>query len=369
MSGLIGTAAAQYANRPKDESFADLPALIEAARIERANSVERSYNLKDLHVAPTVSGTDVQLVSPRGGATFSHWAFGQTARMIGAPSGYLRTLPPSIVADAVNHGIRQTPAGTTAIVLAKANGNGPIVRSITSESYGRLWDQELYDAAQRNVFTSRSVSGDAWIAPPTWAGDTAGTWRGDRDSFVIRVDGGSIVTDPSVSKDGRMYRGILIRNSEVGAASVVIDWVLFEYICGNLNLWGAVVDRRFSRRHVGIRVLRDTIRELSSLAHQWTNRSAKQDEAIIRTLIGTELAHTKETVIDELRAIGYTKDQAESAYLTCERTFEASPRSYWGLAQGTTRDSQTAGYQDERYSLDQLAAKLMAKGARAKVAA
>lgn len=366
---VIGTAAAQYANRPADESFADLPTMIRAAQDERENSREVSYNLRDLRAIHTTGAQpSVQLLSPKGAAGFTHWAFGQFCRMLGAPASYLRDLPAHLAAQCVNHGIAEAPTGTSAQILVRTGDTAPVVRSVTSESYGRLWDCELYSAAEKVVFSSNSVSGQPWIQPPTWDGGSAGTWRGDRDSFVIRVDGGSIVTDPSLAskpgKDGRMYRGILLRNSEVGASSIVIDWVLFEYVCGNLNLWGAVIDKRFRRRHVGTRVLRETMRELSTLARQWTQRSAAQDEAIIRRLIDHQLAHSKDAVIDELRAIGYTKDQAAEAMQTCDREFVASPFSYWGIAQGTTRNSQGAKYQDERYELDQLAAKVMARGAR-----
>lgn len=369
----ITTAASQYANRPKDESYPDLASMIAAAEHERMASKTVGYNLKDLRViAATVPGnpTPVPMIqSPQGAASMSHWAFGQFSRMLGAPAGYLRSLPAANIAADLNHGIHTSPIGTSAQILVKApNGNPvPLIRSVSSETYDRVWDSQFYSAADKMVFAQPSSgTGNPWIAPPTWSGDSAGTWRGDRDSFVIRVDGGSIVNDPSIpsNKDGRMYRGIMLRNSEVGAASIVVEWVLFQFICGNLNLWGAVMGRSFKRRHVGTRTLRDTIRELGSLARQWTQRSASQDEQIIRQLIDRELAHSKDAVIDELRKIGYTKEQAEQAITTCEQEFNASPRSFWGLAQGTTRMSQLADYQDDRYLLDQLAAKVMARGAR-----
>jgi hypothetical protein len=368
MSGLIGTAAAQYANRPKDEAYADLPSMITAALAEKNASKELSYNLRDLRAIATTGETpEVQLMSAKGSAGFTHWAFEQFARSLRAPAAYLRQLPPVLAASCINHGIAEAPTGQTAQLLVKLAGSGPVIRSAASETYCRLWDADLYQMADRTVFQNTSSSGSPWIAPPTWSGDIAGTWRGDRDSFVIRVDGGSIVKDSSLmngSKDGKMFRGILIRNSEVGAAAIVIDWVLFQYICGNLNLWGAVVDKRFRRRHVGLKVLRETMRELGSLARQWTTRSASQDEAIISNLITRELATTEAGVIDELRAIGYSKEQAEQAYATCEQKFDASPRSFWGLAQGTTQNAQAEPYQNLRYELDQLSAKLLTRGAR-----
>ncbi len=49
-------------------------------------------------------------------------------------------------------------------------------------------------------------------------------------------------------------------------------------------------------------------------------------------------------------------------YERCERTESVSPRSFWGAAQGCTRISQDAPYQDERYELDKLASLILARG-------
>jgi ribosomal protein S18 acetylase RimI-like enzyme len=366
MTTTILTAHRQYASRPADERFDSLDALIAHSLDDKNLSAERTYNLKDLQVAPTSDG-DLQLVSPRGAAAFTHWSFGQLARTVGAPAGYLREqLSPELAAACLNHGLTSSPVGTSANLLVRgANGAPPIVRACTSESYGRVWDAELLSGARNSVFAHASAgSGHEWQTPRAWSGENAGLYRGDRDSFVIQIDGGSIVTDPSAGQDGRLSRGIMIRNSEVGASSIVIECVLFRYICGNLMIWGATIDRQFRRRHVGTRVLRDVLRELHTIAYRWTHRSAAQDEAIIRSLIDHELASTREAVIDELRAIGATREQATHAYETAEKTEQAGPRSFWGIAQGLTRDSQQAEYQDDRYALDKLAGLVLARGAK-----
>jgi len=362
----INTAYREYANRPKDERFESVASLLQAAETDRAQSMERNYNLKDLAIVTDrdVAGIPdggLRLQSPKGTAKFTHWSFGQTCRMVGAPAGYLRELPPSIAADALNYGLQEA-AGVTANLLVKANGGEPTIRACTSDSYGRVWDADLYGQTARQILDHDP----AWQLPIDWSGNPAGAYRGDRDSFLIVTNGGSIVTDPSLTgkTDGSMFRGVLIRNSEVGASSIVIDTILFRYICGNLMLWGAMHDTRFRRRHVGSKISRDVVREIGRIAHAWANASPAKDEALIRTLIDRELAHTKEAVLDELKTIGFTKDQALQAYERCEREEHVSPRSFWGIAQGLTRLSQDAGYQDGRYELDQLAAKVLARGAR-----
>lgn len=364
----IMTASREYASRPPDERFASIADLVSDARKDKELSAERAYNLKDLavvtsdHVAGVPEGS-LRLQSPRGLAKFSHWSFGQACRMIGAPAAYLRDLPPAIAAECLNFGLHDQPAGTTANLLVKANGGEPLIRACTSDSYGRCWDADLY-AAVAHQLTDRDP---AWQLPPVWGGGTSGAYRGDRDSFLIVTNGGSIVTDPSLMNgdgNGAMYRGIMIRNSEVGASSVVIETVLYRYICGNLMIWGAVYDSRFKRRHIGSHVTRDVIREIGRIAFNWAAASPERDRAIIRSLIDHEIAHTKEAVIDELMKMKATKEQATLAYERCEQTERVSPRSFWGVAQGLTRISQDETHQDERYELDKLAALVMARGAK-----
>lgn len=369
---VIGTAFSQYANRPADERFPSLDALIAASEAERRASAEKTYAIKDLRAV--VDGSSVALESPRGVAHLSHWAFGQFARTVGAPAGYLRELPAELAAANVNHGISVTQADVNLLVKAPNGNPVPVIRAATSQTYGRVWDHELYTAARDQIFAHDTKNGQ-WVLPPTWNGEPAGAYRGDRDSFLIQVDGGSIVDNPSNAKENRgtdgrpMFRGVMIGNSEVGNGSVWIDCVLFDFVCGNHNLWGAVIDKRFRRRHVGSKVLRDTIRQIATIAREWTNHSAERDAAIVKSLCDNEIAATKEALIAELRELGATKEQAEQAYDRCEQTESVSPRSFWGIASGLTRVSQDSGFQDERLSLDQLASKIMAIGARKLVAA
>lgn len=378
METTITTAAREYAKRPADEKYDSVQALVAQAERDKQLSIERPYNLKDLRVVPVDSfavatnsntpnrdAVSLRLTSPKGSAKFTHWSFGQLCRTLGAPAAYLRDLPPAIAADALNFGLSDSAPGTTANILVKKNGGEPVIRACTSDSYGRLWDADLYGSVVHSIM-ERDPS---WSLPPVWGGGVAGAYRGDRDSFVIVTNGGSIVTDPSLSSGAgtggnQMYRGILIRNSEVGASSVVIETILYRYICGNHMLWGAVYDTRFRRRHIGSHVTRDVIREIGRIAFQWASQSTERDNAIIKGLIEHEIASTKEAIVDELRKMGASKENATAAYEKCEQTEQVSPRSFWGIAQGLTRLSQDATYQDERYDLDKLASVVMARGAK-----
>lgn len=364
----ITTASNEYARRPADECFPDVASMVTAAREDKRLSRERSYNWRDLTWRAD-GDKGLVLASAAGTADLTHWSFGQGARALGAPAGFLRDdLSPAIAADVLNYRIMQQPHGTAPVVLVRApNGKPrPVIRAITSDSYARVWDADYFGDIQDRL-------GHKWAPPPTWdpSQPQKGVYRGDRDAFVLWCEGGSIVDDPSLASSGtgQMYRGLMARNSEVGASAIVLECIYYRYVCGNHILWGAVVDKRFRRRHVGANALRDTMREINTIAKQWTERSAHQDQQIIRGLIDRQIADTREGVIDELQAIGFTRTDAIAAYDSCEQHDKASPRSYWGIAQGATRISQQSGYQDERYALDKLAAAVLARGSRQLVAA
>lgn len=357
--------AREYASRPADQRFPTLGALIETARHERELSKEVSYNLKDLRAV--ADEHTIRLASARGAARFSHWSFGQLSRILGAPASYLRDLPPSIAADCLNHGLRSSENGTQAVMLVRAaNGSPePVLRACTSKTYGRVWDHELYSAvndlvARHSGWTVESVT------------------RGDRDSVLTISNKRAVLRDPSTDRivndpqsdvGGIMYRSLTIGNSEVGAGSVWYEGGIFRARCKNLMLWSAVIESRYRRRHVGSHVLRDVVRALSSFAFKYLEQSPERDEAIIRQLVDRQIASTREGVIDELRAMGATLDQAQSAYAACEMFEPASPLSYWGIVQGMTRNSQRTEYSSERLELDRLAAQILQRGARQLVAA
>ena len=355
-------AAHQYANRPADERFPSVAALVEHSLDNKNHSAERTYNVRDLRAVATDDA--IMLASPNGQAKMTHWSFGQFARSLGAPAAYLRDgLSLELAAECLNYGISRQPTGTDlALLLRTANGSpDPIIRAATTEKYGRLWDADLYGAVAQTM-----EGRDGWSLPPTWTGEQAGAYAGDRDSFLILANGGSLVNDPTRGNgDGAMFRGVLIRNSEVGASSIVIDSIWYRAVCGNHLLIGAIIDKSYKRRHIGSNVTREAVREISRIAYNWTQQSASRDQAIIDNLISHEIAHTREAVIDELRNLGATKDQAERAFSACEQNEpNANPRSFWGIAQGVTRISQQTGYQDERYNLDKLGALVLARGAR-----
>ena len=375
-------AANQFSTRPADESFGTLAGFLAHLREEKNTSRETTRAIKDLTANPHADG-GIVLTNPAGiNAKLTHWSFSQASRIISAPAGYLRTLPADITAAAVNYGIskaaRQDVKILTRTTVQDDGQREHRIRALTSDAYGRVWSADLY----ADMIDHLTPAG--FDLPPVWPGldkhgtGKAGAYAGDRDAFLIlTLPASSIVNDPTARSSrldggpggnaGALYPAIIVRNSEVGAASVSIDVVMYRFICGNHIIWhvDTSASTAWKRRHVGQNAQRDSIREVLRIARQLTQRDPAQDERIIRTLADREIAESREGVIAELRAIGYSEADAVAAYeatATEQSSTTASPRSYWGIVQGTTYISQQSGYQDDRMSLDQLAAQVLTRG-------
>ena len=368
----IYSAAAQWASRPADERFTSLDALQAACDSDRAASVEKTVAVRDVRAVVLDSGA-VGLQGQTSAAKLNHYSFGQVASVAGAPGGYLRSLTPDLAAQCINHGFeRLSEAGrreSHKLLLRRPEDGAGLgtVRALTSTSYARVWDSQVCNAARR-------LQDAGFALPLDWSGKPAGAYRGDRDSFVFMTNGGSIVEDPTLraawsggSGPGglaslpTMYRGVILRNSEVGAACLSVETFLFRVVCGNHIIWSAENHRQFKRRHVGT-AGRDWSYTLANVIRAELNRAGSADETRIAALAEHIIGKDRDKVIEVGRGLGLSRELAERAYDTAEREEPGcSPRSAWGYAQGITRVSQSEAFTDDRYTLDLAAGRLLAR--------
>lgn len=371
----ITSAQAQWFSRPEDERFESLQALHAAALADQQRSRSRAVPVAD--VRARAEGNAVVLNGKNAAARLTHWSFDQTARIAGAPSGYLRTLPAHLAADCLNHGFGRLEADARRSEHQLYFGIGEqhtpeapdlTIKAITSTDYARIHDADIVARLIRV-----QESHPAWHLPTDWNQRPSGAFRGDRDMFVLMVDGGSIVEDPTIrtdsshgSQDRAMFRGFILRNSEVGAASLMLQTFMFRFVCGNLCIWGAENVRTIRRRHVGnAQSIAYRLAEGIRGAELAARRPASADVNAIRLLNAHELGKDREEVITAGRAVGLSVVQATRSYEQAE-VHEDNPRSVWGFAQGITRASQllSTGYQDERLTMDQIAGQLLKKHAK-----
>ena len=114
------------------------------------------------------------------------------------------------------------------------------MRAITSPSYTRVHHDELVSRV-----LDLMASHPAWHLPlgyqdGVWGAPRvpSGAYLGDRDLFLFLVDGNRGLDDPTDRSGSGLFRGFILRNSDVGAAALTLDMFLFRVVCANHIIWG-----------------------------------------------------------------------------------------------------------------------------------
>ena len=176
--------------------------------------------------------------------------------------------------------------------------------------------------------------------------------------FLFLVDGNRDLDDPTDRTHSGLFRGFILRNSDVGAAALTLDVFLFRAVCSNHVIWGFQYVAGFRRRHVGA-----SIREAWTTSLNDVRAALDADPASDRTVIlratTRELGPTREAVLEAAaQRLDLPHKQAAEAYAIAEQ-HETNPRSVWGYVQGLTRLSQRTPWQDGRFALDRAASRLL----------
>ena len=348
----------QWAVRPRDERYASVQALYDAARARRLRLEERTT--QTVHLQTEAVGSDVVLrdTSERT-AALTNWSFGQLASLASAPPSYLRTLPAVIASAAINHGLTRLERDQCQLFADRTEPR--TVHAITSSRYARVHHDEL---AGRVL--DLMAEHPAWQLPLGYKDGEfgaervpSGAYLGDRDMFLFVVDGNRDLDDPTDPTNAGLFRGFILRNSDVGAAALTLDLFLFRVVCGNHIIWGFQHVATFRRRHVGASIQRDWSTSLRSLQTTLDADTAHERTLLLRAS-SQELGANRDAVIEAaVRRLELSHKSADQAYALAEQ-HEANPRSVWGYVQGLTRLSQSNAYQDERFTLDRAASRLLA---------
>jgi hypothetical protein len=351
------TAHREWAARPPDERFASVHALYEAARARRQRIEERTIETGEFRTEAV--DTDLALRETSGRtATLTHWSFGQLATIASAPPNYLRSLPAEIASDAINFGLQRVTREQHQLFV---EDTAPwTVHAITSPRYARVHHDEL---ASR-VLDLMDLH-PAWQLPLGYKDGEfgaekvpSGAYLGDRDMFLFLVDGNRDLDDPTDRSHAGLFRGFILRNSDVGAAALTLDLFLFRLVCGNHIIWGFQHVAGFRRRHVGAAIQDKWTTSLDDVRNALDADTTAERTAILRSST-QELGPTREAVIEAVvQRYDVSQKHAAEAYTLAEQ-YEPNPRSIWGYVQGLTRLSQRTPWQDGRFVLDRAASRLL----------
>jgi hypothetical protein len=379
------TASNQWATRPPDERFASIQEMYDATKRYAVSAREAQVPFADIRVERVHD--DLHLVGKTGvPAKLTHYVFGQICRVASAPANYLRTLPATLAAQNINHGLaaRSEDAANDAKLLFHQNGD-LVLRALTTDRYERIWNWEMVQRLQGlqdqgwQVPPARPVSADQPGARKATEADVligkahglsirvgddiapAGLYASDHDMFAFMVYEKNRINNGTPNG---LARGVFFSNSEVGNGAIIRVTFLYEYVCGNHIVWNASGVQKLKVEHTG-KALRDKLQVFTAELTDYADASAKKDEAAIRKAQRTEIAATKEGVLTEifrLRIPNLRLDTIEAAYDVAEefeKESKATPNSVYGMVHGLTRVSQDTDYADQRNAIDVAAGKVM----------
>lgn len=399
MSQNLYEASQQWANRPDDQRFESLESMYKACKYY-ADSAITAAGVPVGSLRVEADNGDIKLVGKQNiPAKLTHFSFGQLARVASAPPGYLRTLPATLAAQNLNHGLKQAGQddggqndGQKLQLLFHKNGS-LVTRAITSEMYDRVWNHELV----AKVMTSLVPEG--WRAPPARParegqagtrvataadilpnqgdfglaikeGDLiapAGLYASDHDMFIFLVNMGSVIED-----NGKLLnQGLFLQNSEVGDCGLKLKRFIMDHVCGNHIVWGVSDVCEVNMRHIkGAEVKQgDSLKKFMAKWSVMLTADAMNDkvQSDIRKARQFEIAATKDEVIDNLFKFANARNLTRlsrkalsAAYDLAEQSPRyGAPTTVWGMVNGLTELSQTTGYADDRTEMDTQAGRVM----------
>lgn len=383
-SNNLHAASSEWANRPADQRYWTLTEMARACREVQTQSKEIHVPFSGYEFVAASNGAIVLgNAKNKSTARLTHHAFDQVSGLVKAPASYLRTLPAPLAVQALNYGLERMPSRDEAReLLLFGTGAQRTVRAITSTKYDRVWDADLCDRLEtlgmrppagrhngdskvpsRPATKDDILPGQINVSP----GDLicpSGLYASDHDMFAFLIAPDRTVGDGPLP----LMRGVFIRNSEVGDASLSVTMFLCQAVCGNHIVWNATGVSEIRVRHVG----RDTLhralgsREFKIQLARFRD-AADYESGVIQKARETTIAASKTDVIEAVlkfvrsKNLPLSKPKLEAAYDVTEKHTDwyGAPNTVWGMVSGLTHASQGA-FEDEREVTDRAAGKLLA---------
>lgn len=352
----LHTASRQWATRPADQRFLDLPSL--TARAARARELSHT----EVHRADAVSVAateDDQLVlhGPAEPHVLTHHSFGQLASRARAQAQYLRTLPASLSAACLTHGLEAHSEEDLELSLLLADGE---VRATTSPKYGRVWDVDVCRALEARFGDGRTgqfrVPGEFGQQVDVTTQNTT-IYGSDHDMFVFLADESSRlgVRNRRDGKRGELSRGFFCWNSEVGDRSLGVAFFLFDYVCSNRIVWGATDVEALVVRHTSGAPDRWLDAVLPRL-EEYVQASARPMEQQIARAQQMRL----EDPIAVMRRQFSMMEKDARRVLDVHQLEEGRPvETVWDVVTGITAAAKSIEHTDRRVTMEKLAGRVL----------
>lgn len=364
-SQVTSAAQSQWFRRPNDHKFESLDALYTAVNSRRSRSEEVKTDIKRFAFARDDNRggiiTRVELGAKLPTLTLepTHYSFSQACGLVGLPAGVMRdkfAKRPDIVVEALNHCYKDREAeGVKLMSIRPKNGDGlSRMQAITSQTYGRIWDADVVDAARRII----ARTGGRFHAPLDWGKQKRALFASDRDVFMFFIDGGSIV-EGGGERD-QMHRGWFMWNSEVGTQTFGIACFLFRAVCGNFGIWGAQDVRVMKIRHTSggpARFINDAIPALED----YVKMSAKPIEDAVKKAKTLELPQGNEEFFEYFmkhKAAKFTRPEIKRAVEFADAE-EGQHATLWDMYNGFTAAARMMAFAEAKVDMEKRAGRLL----------
>lgn len=370
---ILTQASHQWATRPADQRFTSLTDLATHCRVQRENSFATRKPNRALMAAPVEGDesrkalvildreTDVPVVP-------TNWSFGQLAGHVGAPAGYLRSLPSDMAADCLNYGLATRPVDELGVLLRNESrmvGGSPqalpSLGAVTGPGYGRIWNDEITSALVKRFGDGLTgnfrVPGEFGQPVPVTIHNTT-LFASDRDMFVFLADEEHKIEMPDRrgGQPGLLSRGFFVWNSEVGSQTLGIATFLFDYTCSNRIVWGVEGFKEIRIRHTSgapDRWLEQVVPGLRRLAESSTHSITDAIAQAQASKIGDE-----ERVTTFLNT-RFTRTQVKAIKLAHEVEEQRPIESLWDAVTGATAYARSIENQDDRVKVERIAGGIM----------
>lgn len=351
-------ASRQWATRPADERFTDLPSMLEKFEGERRVSRELVVSSRRIQAVPESDNKGILIEGGNGhGYAPTHWSFGQLSQLGGAPAAYLRGLPSPIAADCLNYGLQIARDVEDVKILLTKNGS-PVLRAANGPRYGRIWNADLVRSLIEHF--GDGISGDFRV-PGEFGKEVIVTksnttlYAGDRNLFVFLADEKNRIEIPNRrnGKMGSLARGFFCWNSEVGAETLGLGTFLFDYTCCNRIVWGAEQYQEIAIRHT------------VSAPDKWLEQMepaliAYKESSAEKVVSAVEIAQqAKLDKVDEFLANRFGPRMAQT-FMAIHNDEEGRPiETVWDAVTAVTAYARRLDYQDARVDLERQAGQMM----------
>lgn len=374
---MSGALSSQWFRRPADETFDSLDDLYAFTRRRADVSQQTVVDTRALNIigeldeANPSRGSIIFDHAETGPSEPSNWAFGQAARLAGAPGAYLADLPAQLASNCLNWGLRFNRSREL-VKLLTADGT---TRALTGADYGRIWHHEIVSSVVsmnlRNAnrfkipgvldWSTRSAGGMTTYDPEAKGDSTL--FASDRDLFGFLCDDrnpiqiGTLASgDPDL-----VFRGFYFWNSEEGSRTAGIAAFYLRGVCMNRCLWGIENFQEVKIRHTKFapdRFASEAAPALESFC-EGSSRTLLDGVTAARE---AKVAHDQDSMLTFLRdRAGLSSGQSKAAYARHVDEEGIEPRSVWDAAQAITSIARDVPHQDSRVTLERQAGALLDK--------